>query len=45
MSIPIRMSQGGTIRLSQLAAYDRDGNVMPVKFHISVYKLNGVAGN
>ena len=45
MSIPIRMSQGGTIRLSQLAAYDRDGNVMPVKFHISVYKLNGVAVN
>ena len=36
-SIPIRMSQAGGIRLSQLAAYDKDGNVMPVKFHYSVY--------
>lgn len=36
-AIPIRMSQAGTIRLSQLAAYDEDGNVLPVKFHYSVY--------
>jgi hypothetical protein len=41
MSIPIRMSQAGSIRLSQLAAYDRNGNVMPVKFHLSVYTSNG----
>jgi hypothetical protein len=43
MAIPIRMSQAGTIRLSQLAAYDRDGNVLPVKFHLSVYDTNGIA--
>jgi len=43
MSVPIRMSQGGTIRLSQVAAYDKDGNVMPVKFHVSLYKINGLA--
>jgi hypothetical protein len=43
MSIPVRMSQAGTIRLTQLAAYDRDGNVLPVKFHFSVYAGNGVS--
>jgi len=42
-SIPIRMSQAGAIRLTQLAAYDRDGNVLPVKFHFSVYYSNGIA--
>ena len=44
-SIPIRMSQAGSIRLSQLAAYDKDGNVLPVKFHLSVYNSNGIAVN
>jgi hypothetical protein len=44
-SIPIRMSQAGTIRLTQIAAYDKDGNVLPVKFHVSVYDNNGVAVN
>lgn len=43
MAIPIRMSQAGTIRLSQLAAYDRNGKVLPVKFHLSVYDSNGIA--
>lgn len=42
MAIPIRMSQAGTIRLSQLAAYDKDGNVLKVRFHYSVYSNNGV---
>jgi len=42
-AIPIRMGQQGTIRLSQLAAYDGNGNVMRVKFHLSVYKGNGFA--
>jgi hypothetical protein len=37
LSIPIRMSQSGSIRLSQFAAYDKDGNVLPVRFHVSVY--------
>ena len=43
MSIPVRFSQGGNIRLTQVAAYDKDGNVMPVKFHLSLYKINGLA--
>lgn len=42
MAIPIRMSQAGTIRLSQIAAYDKDGHVLPVRFHLSVYSINGV---
>lgn len=42
LSIPIRMSQAGSIRLSQFAAYDKDGNVMPVRFHVSIYKNNAV---
>jgi len=45
MAIPIRMGQAGTIRLTQLAAYDRDGNVMPVKFHFSVYYGNATAAD
>ena len=39
---PIRMSQSGTIRLTQIAAYDEDGNVMPVKFHVGIYANSGV---
>lgn len=41
MAIPVKMSQAGNIRLIQLAAYDGDGNVMPVAFHVSFYYLNG----
>jgi hypothetical protein len=36
------MSQAGQIRLSQLAAYDADGNVKKVKFHVSIYDNSGV---
>ena len=39
---PIRMSQGGGIRLLQLAAYDENGNVVPVRFHFSIYNNSGV---
>ena len=42
LSIPIRMGQSGVIKLSQLAAYDKDGNVLPVRFHVSVYDNPGV---
>lgn len=42
LGIPIRMSQAGQIRLLQLAAYDRDGNVLPVSFHFSLYYSRGV---
>jgi hypothetical protein len=34
---PIRMAQAGAVRSLQLAAYDADGNVMPVGFHFSIY--------
>jgi len=41
-AIMIRMAASGSIRLTQLCAYDKDGHVMPVKFHLSVYYLSGV---
>lgn len=44
MSIPIRMAQKGTIRRTQIAAYDKNGNVLPVRFHVSVYGNPTVAG-
>ena len=34
---PIRMAQAGQVRLLQLGAYDRDGNVLAVPFHFSLY--------
>jgi hypothetical protein len=40
-SLPIRMSQAGTIRLTQIAAYDEDGNVLPCRFHVSFYGNSG----
>jgi|JI10StandDraft_1071094.scaffolds.fasta_scaffold01218_29 3',5'-cyclic AMP phosphodiesterase CpdA len=36
-AIPIRLSQAGTIRLTQIAAYNKDGEVVPVKFHVAFY--------
>lgn len=42
VAIPIRMGQAGTIRLTQIAAYDKHGNVMKVKFHVSIYTGIGV---
>lgn len=45
MSIPIRMGQAGEIKLTQIAAYDKDGHVLPVRFHVSVYYNNGVAAD
>jgi hypothetical protein len=42
LGIPIRMGQSGAIRLSQFAAYDKNGHVLPVRFHLSVYGNNGV---
>jgi len=41
--IPIKLSQAGSIRLSQIAAYDRDGNVMKVRFHIGIYGAFGIS--
>lgn len=42
-AIPVKMAQSGTIRLSQLAAYDQDGHVLPVYFHVSIYNNSGVS--
>lgn len=42
-AIPIKMAQAGTIRLSQIAAYDEDGNVMKVRFHVGIYGNSGVS--
>lgn len=39
---PIRMSQAGTTRLVQIAAYKADGSVFPVRFHVSLYANSGV---
>lgn len=40
--VPITMSQAGQIRLTQIAAYDADGNVLRVPFHASFYYVGGV---
>jgi hypothetical protein len=40
--IPCLFAQGGTIRLTQIAAYDQDGKVMPIRFHVSVYTASGI---
>jgi hypothetical protein len=36
-AIPIRAGQAGTIKLTQIAAYDKNGNVKPVRFHVSIW--------
>lgn len=42
MGIPILMAQAGTIRLLQFAAYDINGHVLKIPFHISFYSIGGV---
>jgi hypothetical protein len=41
-AIPIKGAQAGTIRLTQIAAYDKDGHVMPIRFHASLYGPPGI---
>jgi|GEM_PF-6743626 len=41
--IPIRMSQSGEASLVQVAAFDRNGNILKVPFHVSFYKTNGTS--
>jgi len=36
---PILLAAKGTVDLTQIAAYDKDGNVKPVSFHASIYKV------
>lgn len=43
LAFPIKMAQAGQIRMLQIAAYDLDGNIMPVKFHFSLYMANGTS--
>ena len=40
--VPVLAAERGTVRLIQLAAYDEDGNVMPVAFHASIYNIDGI---
>jgi len=42
-AIPIRMSQAGEVSLVQVAAYDRNGQLLAVPFHVSFYKTNGTS--
>jgi len=42
-AIPIKMSQAGTIRLTQMAVYDENGNVLPVRFHAGIYANSGTS--
>jgi hypothetical protein len=35
---PVLFAAAGSIRMIQIAAYDRTGHVMPVTFHVSVYQ-------
>lgn len=42
--IPVLMAERGSVRLVQIAAYDDDGNVLPVKFHVSLYTLQHSLG-
>lgn len=36
-AIPIKMASAGSIRSLQMAAYDADGNILRVPFHVSLY--------
>jgi len=42
VGVPIRMAQAGQIRMVQIAAYDLNGNVLKVPFHVSFYTVGGV---
>jgi hypothetical protein len=38
-ALPIRVSQAGTARMLQIAAYDVNGRIMRVPFHVSLYTM------
>lgn len=42
LGFPVRMAQAGQIRLVQVAAFDAEGNVLAVPFHLSLYYSRGV---
>lgn len=37
VQVPIRLSAAGQINLFQIAAYDNNGNILKVPFHVSLY--------
>lgn len=39
----VRMSQAGEARMFQIAAYDRNGRILRVPFHVSFYATNGTS--
>lgn len=39
----IRMSQAGEVSLVQVAAFDANGNILKVPFHVSFYKTSGTS--
>ena len=39
----VRLSQAGDAKLFQIAAYDKNGNVMKVPFHVAFYSTSGIA--
>lgn len=41
---PVLLSAAGSSRLLEIAAYDADGNVMKVPFHVSLWNSNSVNG-
>ena len=42
-AVPIRVAQAGTIRLLQIAAYNADGSVAKVPFHVSLYAVGNAS--
>jgi hypothetical protein len=42
-AFPVRLSARGEIRMAQFAAYDKNGNVKKVPFHVSLYVESGVS--
>lgn len=42
-AVPVLVSQQGAIRLTQIAAYDENGDVMKVRFHVSFYGNSGTS--
>jgi hypothetical protein len=39
---PVKAAQAGNIRLTQIAAYDRNGNIKKVPFHVGFYYNRGI---
>lgn len=42
IGIPIKGAQEATIRLTQIAAFDKDGNVIKIRFHVGFYANSGI---